>query len=98
MFDGAGVVRDAESLDRAATVIGSVGTTVGTGTPSDRAHGELANLVTAAEALLRSAMVRTESRGAHARGDFPETSDRWRRRIVHTGGRVIVSGEAVDSP
>jgi L-aspartate oxidase len=98
MFDGAGVVRDAESLDRAATVIESVGTTMGTATPSDRAHGELANLVTAAEALLRSATVRTESRGAHARADFPETADRWRRRILHTGGRVVVSGEAVDSP
>ncbi|HEY1989041.1 MAG TPA: L-aspartate oxidase [Acidimicrobiales bacterium] len=98
MFDGAGVVRDAGSLDRAASVVESVGTTMGSGTPSDRAHGELANLVTAAEALLRSATVRTESRGAHARADFPETSDRWRRRILHTGGRVIVSGEAVDSP
>jgi len=98
MFDGAGVVRDAESLDRAANVIESVAATVGTGTPSDRAHGELANLVTAAEALLRSATVRTESRGAHARADFPEASDRWRRRILHTGGKVIVSGEAVESP
>jgi L-aspartate oxidase len=98
MFDGAGVVRDAESLDRAASVIESVAATVGTGTPSDRAHGELANLVTAAEALLRSATLRTESRGAHARADFPEASDRWRRRILHTGGRVIVSGEAVESP
>ena len=98
MFDGAGVVRDAESLDRAGAVVESVGTTVGTATPSDRAHGELANLVTAAEALLRSATVRTESRGAHARADFPETSERWRRRILHTGGRIVVSGEAVESP
>ena len=98
MFEGAGVVRDAESLDRAASVIESVSATIGTGTPSDRAHGELANLVTAAEALLQSATARTESRGAHARADFPETSDGWRRRILHTGGRVIVSGEAVDSP
>jgi L-aspartate oxidase len=98
MFDGAGVVRDAESLDRAADVIESVAATVGPRTPSDRAHGELANLVTAAEALLQSATVRTESRGAHARADFPEASDRWRRRILHTDGRVIVSGQAVESP
>jgi L-aspartate oxidase len=97
MFDGAGVVRDTESLDRAATVIESVGSSVGTGTPSDRAHGELANLVTAAESLLQSATVRTESRGAHARADFPQTSDRWRRRILHTGGRVVVSSETVDA-
>ncbi len=98
MFDGAGVVRDAGSLQTAATVIGSVATAVGTATPSDRAHGELANLVTAAEALLTSATLRTETRGAHARADFPQTAQRWRRRIVHVDGRVTVSSEVVDSP
>ncbi|HWE69265.1 MAG TPA: L-aspartate oxidase [Acidimicrobiales bacterium] len=98
MFDGAGVVRDAESLDLAAVTVDSVAASVGGGVPTDRAHGELANLATAARALLVSARVRTESRGAHARSDFPEVSDRWRRRILHTGGRVVVSGQAVDSP
>ena len=34
-----------------------------TPTPADRAHGELANLVTAARSLLRSATVRHETRG-----------------------------------
>jgi L-aspartate oxidase len=98
MFDGAGVVRDAESLDLAADTVESVAASVGGGVPIDRAHGELANLATAARALLESARLRTESRGAHARSDFPEVSDRWRRRILHTGGRVVVSGQAVDSP
>ncbi len=98
MFEGAGVVRDAGSLQAAATVIESVATAVGTATPSDRAHGEVANLITAAEALLTSATLPTETRGAHARADFPQAADRWRRRIVHVDGRVTVSSEAVDPP
>jgi L-aspartate oxidase len=98
MFDGAGVVRDAESLDLAADTVDSVAASVGSGVPTDRAHGELANLATAARALLESATVRTESRGAHARADFPQISDRWRRRILHTGGEVVISRDPVDSP
>jgi L-aspartate oxidase len=90
MFDGAGVVRTAASLDEARRVVEAIGVSDPGGTPSDRAHGELANLVTAAGALLDAATLRTETRGAHARSDFPEASDRWRRRIVHQGGRVGV--------
>ena len=95
MFDGAGVVRSAASLAEAAAAVESISGAIGAGTPRDRAHGELGNLVTAARALLTSAELRTETRGAHARSDFPETSDRWRRRIVHQGGRVAVLSEAV---
>jgi succinate dehydrogenase / fumarate reductase flavoprotein subunit len=36
---------------------------------------ELRNLLTIAEAVTRSARLRTESRGAHSRLDFPETDD-----------------------
>ncbi len=50
-----------------------------------RAVGELANLVTVAGALLRAAYARQETRGAHARRDFPEARPQWRRRIVHRG-------------
>jgi aspartate oxidase len=98
MFDGAGVVRDAESLDLAAGTVDSVAASVGGGIPADRAHGELANLATAARALLESASVRTESRGAHARADFPRVSDRWRRRILHIGGEVVVCRQPIDAP
>ncbi|HWE69079.1 MAG TPA: hypothetical protein VG205_01885, partial [Acidimicrobiales bacterium] len=98
MFDGAGVVRDAESLDLAADTVDAVAASVGDGVPTDRVHGELANLATAARALLASATVRTESRGAHARADFPLISDQWRRRILHTGGEVVVSRQPVDAP
>ena len=85
MTRGAGVVRSAESLagaravvDDTADALRSAGLSVGA--------GELANLVQVADALLESALARTESRGAHVRREFPDTNPAWRRRLVH--GRV----------
>ena len=90
MIEGAGVVRSAESLSRAGRAVDAIGAAAGTASPVDRAHGELVNLVTVAQGVLRSATVRCETRGAHARSDYPEPSDAWRRRIVHTGAGVSV--------
>ncbi|HEY5110631.1 MAG TPA: hypothetical protein VII96_13570, partial [Acidimicrobiales bacterium] len=47
--------------------------------------GELVNLVTAATSVLASATLRTETRGAHARSDYPHLVDAWRCRIVDGG-------------
>ena len=84
MIAGAGVVRSAGSLDVAGRAVLAIADQVGDGVPADRAHGELANLVTAATGVLSSASLRCETRGAHARSDFPVAVERWRRRIVHT--------------
>ena len=62
----------------------------GPGVPVDRAHGELANLVTASKSVLASATVRCATRGAHARSDYPEAAETWRRRIVHTADGVAL--------
>jgi succinate dehydrogenase/fumarate reductase flavoprotein subunit len=35
-----------------------------------------------AEATLRSALMRTESRGAHQRSDYPATDPAWQRIIL----------------
>jgi L-aspartate oxidase len=88
MTDGAGVVRSADSLARAARTVATVAAAVGGAQPTDRAFGELANLVTVAGSVLRSASLREETRGAHARSDFPDAADAWRCRVVHgdTGG------------
>ena len=83
MTDGAGVVRTAASLARAGSTVEAVADAMGAAAAGDRATGELANLVTGARSLLRSAMLRQETRGAHARSDFPEVSEAWRCRIVH---------------
>jgi L-aspartate oxidase len=99
MTEGSGVVRSADSLAGAGAAVDAIGVAMGTGTPSDRAHGELVNLVTAARSVLASASVRRETRGAHARSDFPELSDAWRRRIVHAGdGMHAVAGPPASEP
>ncbi|HEY4929696.1 MAG TPA: FAD-binding protein, partial [Acidimicrobiales bacterium] len=85
MTDGAGVVRSAGSLARADATVRELAEASGDGVPVDRDRGELANLVTAAISVLASATLRTETRGAHARSDYPEASDAWRCRIVHGG-------------
>jgi L-aspartate oxidase len=71
---GAGVLRDAASLDGAARAAD------GARASSDP---ELANLGMVATALVQAASLREESRGAHARVDFPDRDDEhWRLRIV----------------
>ncbi len=80
MTEGAGVLRDADSLAATAQVADRLGAALPTGT--EPAVCELANLLELARALLAAASQRTESRGSHTRADFPETDPAFRRRIV----------------
>ncbi len=91
MTAGAGVVRSAGSLDGASAALDHLETLLGEvpdegplrpGPPSV-ARGEVANLLTVGRALLRSARAREETRGAHARDDFPRPDPAWRCRLVH---------------
>jgi L-aspartate oxidase len=90
MTEGAGVVRSERSLAAAGSVVGAIGAGLEGGRVTSRAVGELANLATAAGSLLCAATVRRESRGAHVRSDHPETSERWRRRIVHSAEGIAI--------
>ncbi len=87
MTEGAGVLRSALSLAEVAGEVDFVGESLAE-LPDDRERGELENLVELARAAVRAAALREETRGAHARVDFPETSSEWRRRIVH-GSRAL---------
>ena len=76
---GAGVLRSAESLAQTASVVDAI-SPVG----EEREVFEVANLIEVARGLLTAATAREESRGAHTRTDFPETSDAFRCRLVLT--------------
>jgi L-aspartate oxidase len=75
MTRDAGVVRSAESLQRATEALAAL-------TPADV---ESANLLTVSTALVRAATARRESRGTHTRSDHPETSSAFLGRFVFTG-------------
>ena len=79
---------------------------VGTGGPTGRAFNpgwhtaqDLGNMLVNAEALFRSAIERKESRGAHARSDYPNADPRLGtvNFVVHKGPHGM-SVKAVDAP
>jgi L-aspartate oxidase len=81
MFRDAGVLRSRESLDRAAITLASVGAALD---GDDAAACEVRNLVTVGAALVAGARAREESRGAHARTDFPALDEAFHLRLVIT--------------
>jgi len=82
MTEGAGVVRTADSLLEARRTVRSL---VAPGPATTAEDAELANLATAADAVLSAALFREESRGGHFRADFPVLEEAWECRIVHRG-------------
>ena len=79
MTEGAGVVRDEESLAEVAGVLDEVAATPGDGSV---AALEVANLAAVGSALVAAARRRTESRGAHTRIDAPDLDGEQARRVV----------------
>ena len=79
MWECAGIERDATRLERALATIA----TWHEASPATRPEFERRQMATLAQLMLRAALQRTESRGAHYRGDFPERDDaHWLRRQV----------------
>ena len=99
MWEDAGIVRRSEGLQRARTVLSAWaagappaplqqsrrGETAENGVGLRR-ELELANLIVAGRLVVEAAWRRTESRGAHYRSDWPETSPRWQRHQVFRKG------------
>jgi L-aspartate oxidase len=80
MWDSVGIVRNGDDLERAAATLASWWMALKG--PTDRPTYELGNMVLAGRLMAEAALAREESRGAHYRSDFPETSDSWLRHIV----------------
>ncbi len=53
---------------------------------------ELQNMLTVAEVMIESAIIREESRGVHLRVDFPQTDDsRWKRHVCFQGEKSYLN-------
>jgi len=79
MNDDAGVLRSAESLERAASMAARPSAADGV------AGREIANLATIARAVCAAALAREETRGAHARVEFPSRCPELAVRLVVLG-------------
>ena len=49
---------------------------------------EVTNMVEICILIVKSAILRRESRGAHYRSDFPESSDEWKRSIIVNKNKI----------
>jgi L-aspartate oxidase len=82
MTAGAGVLRNATSLDDVDRVLQRIGQAL-PAAPGGDEWSALSNLVRVGRALVAAALAREESRGNHSRTDFPATSDAFLVRLIH---------------
>jgi len=80
MWDKVGIIRSGDGLDEAANILATWEHSLPQ--PADRVSHELSSLVLCGRLMAEAALLREESRGAHFRTDFPETSPEWQRHIV----------------
>ncbi|WP_415382913.1 L-aspartate oxidase [Halosimplex sp. TS25] len=101
LWTHAGILRDGEGLREALDELVGVrdrASNLAVGDRTDRSFEfalDLGFALTVAEAVLRGALEREESRGAHFRTDYPETDPAWRRSVVI--GRDSVGAMRVDT-
>lgn len=96
MSTGAGVLRSADSLMKTQEDLAGIGRKA---SPAPCVEAwETTNLFQLAQAIVRSALLREETRGSHWREDFPEQLVSWRKRVVQRldiAGRWSTSFEEV---
>ncbi|MCX8181857.1 MAG: FAD-dependent oxidoreductase [Candidatus Methanomethyliaceae archaeon] len=81
MWEGVGILRDKNGLERALSTLNSLRELkISSKSPTEKLL--IPMMLDNAEVIALSAMIREESRGAHYRTDFPETRDEWCKRIV----------------
>lgn len=85
MWEKVGIVREAEALAEAQIALTAIGKQIATLTAAGLNGSliRLQNIWQVASLMLKAVVLRTESRGCHYRGDFPQSDDQnWRKRIV----------------
>ncbi len=107
LWEHAGILRTEESLHTGLDALDEVrskATDMDVGPVTSRSFEfavDIGFMLTAAEAVLRGALERTESRGAHYRTDYTEADSDWQRNIVFEQadvGGMTSHTEPVDTP
>ena len=80
LWDDVGIVRTGGGLRGALDELSGLGRSTEPGRSTDP-PGPVANAVLTASLIARTALTRTESRGAHYRSDFPKRRPQWRLHI-----------------
>jgi len=80
LWDKVGIVRSGQGLAEAADTLAAWQNSLPQ--PTDRPSYELGNMVLSARLMAEAGLVREESRGAHFRTDFPESSRDWQKHII----------------
>jgi len=94
LWEHAGILRDQDSLSDGLEKLAEIRTRaseLSTGGVTSRSFEFAMNLgfaLDVAEAILRGAQMRRESRGAHARTDYPDTDPDWRKNIIFSSDDV----------
>jgi len=83
LWDDVGIVRTGDGLDSAVDLFEGLARSIA-GARADSFPGPVANAALTALLIARAASIRTESRGAHFRSDFPQRRAKWR---LHVGLR-----------
>ena len=89
MWDRVGIVRDAAGLERALDDIDAIERGLG------ERPGELRNLLEAGRLIATAALARRETRGSHARSDYPSSDESLRRHLpIRPAPAETVAGRA----
>jgi len=80
LWDKVGIVRSGQGLAEAADTLAAWQNSLPQ--PTDRPSYELGNMVLSARLMAEAGVLREESRGAHFRTDFPESSEGWQKHLV----------------
>lgn len=75
MTEKVGIVRNERNLKEAMQQVIEMKEQISNKVYETMEQWEFANMLTLAELVIKSALIRTESRGAHYRTDYPETDD-----------------------
>jgi L-aspartate oxidase len=82
-----GIIRNEESLSEAMEIISGLKSEIEGVKVVHTHHMELINMLTLASLVVKAAILRQESRGAHYRTDYPATDDQnWLKNLVFQAG------------